>query len=98
MADTDLHPHRSNTDLERPILASQDRTDGEAVKLRRHERVAILAGGLVAAIERVIRSAQNVAASAATFARNDLLFTMSDNARDAIPPVDGWESRFANLH
>ena len=37
MADTDLHPHRSNTDLERPLFLLQDRTDGEAVKLRRHE-------------------------------------------------------------
>jgi hypothetical protein len=70
----------------------QDRTDGEAVKLRRHERVAILAGGLVAAIERVIRSAQNVAASAATFARNDLLFTMSDNTRVTNVP---WTGRLA---
>jgi len=46
MADTDLHPYRSNTDLERPLFLLQDRTDGEAVKLRRHEHVAILAGGL----------------------------------------------------
>ena len=43
----------------------------------------------MAAIERVIRSAQNAAASAATFARNDLLFTMSDNTRDAIAPLEG---------
>ena len=46
MADTDLHPHRSNTDLERPLFLLQDRTDGEAVKLRRHDHVATLAGGL----------------------------------------------------
>ena len=41
---------------------------------------------IVAAVEHVIRSAQNIAASAATFARNDLLFTMSDNTRDAMTP------------
>jgi hypothetical protein len=44
---------------------------------------------IVAAIEHVIRSAQNTAASAATFARNDLLFTMSDNTRDAMAPLEG---------
>ena len=44
---------------------------------------------IVAAIEHGIRSAQNTAASAATFARNDLLFTMSDNTRNRERPVDG---------
>ena len=41
-----FNPHRSNTDLERPLFLLQDRTDGEAVKLRRHEHAATLAGGL----------------------------------------------------
>ena len=47
---------------------------------------------IVAAVEHVIRSAQNVWPAAATFARNDLLFTMSDNTRMANGP---WTGRFA---
>ncbi len=56
---------------------------------------------IVAAIEHVIRSAQNVSAIhvASTFARNDLLFTMSDNTRDAMAPRRGtWrETRISCL-
>ena len=65
MADTDLHPHRSNTDLERPLFLLQDRTDGEAVKLHRHEHVATYGRWMVAKIEHVIRSARTPRLSAA---------------------------------
>jgi hypothetical protein len=47
---------------------------------------------IVAAVEHFIRSAQTSRHSATTFARNDLLFTMSDNTRMANVP---WTGRFA---
>jgi len=94
MADTNYRSYRSNTDLERPLFLLQDRTDGEAVKLHRHERVATLAGGLWPQSNTSLgarRTFQRLHV-ASTFARNDLLFTMSDNTRMANVP---WTGRFA---
>jgi hypothetical protein len=61
----------------------QDRTDGEAVKLRRHECAQPLPMDERQKPHTFNRSAQNVSTTcvAFTFARNDLLFTMSDNTR-----------------
>ena len=52
---------------------------------------------MMAKAEHVIRSARTSRPLAATFARNDLLFTMSDNTRDAITPMEGL-SRVARIH
>ncbi len=69
----------------------QDRTDDEAVKLRRLLTRATSANR--AKPEHINGSAQNVAASGRhTFARNDLLFTMSDNTRDTFAP---WKEQTA---
>ena len=70
----------------------QDRTDGEAVKLRRHAHAATLAGGLWPQSNTSLGVRGTSWPAAATFARNDLLFTMSDNTRMANVP---WTGRFA---
>ena len=51
---------------------------------------------IVAAVEHVIRSARMSRPLAATFARNDLLFTMSDNTHKHVSPW--WAEMQMRIH
>ena len=86
MADTNFRSHRSNTDLERPLflLHKIEPTARRSSFADKHARRRPMDDGRNRTYLLGARRTSRPAAT--TFARNDLLFTMSDNTRHARAP------------